>query len=73
MLNLASILIGAFALAAAALAFIPLLGWMNWFVIPVAVVGLGVGVLSKSRSGRNLNIAVILICILRLMLGGGIF
>lgn len=73
MLNLVSILIGVFALLSAALAFLPLLGWMNWLVIPVALVGLGIGVASKSRSGRNLNIAVILICILRLMLGGGIF
>jgi hypothetical protein len=46
---------------------------MNWLIIPGAVVGLGVGVLSKRRSGTNLNIAVILICALRLMLGGGIF
>ena len=73
MLNLVSILIGVFALVSAALAFIPLLGWMNWFIIPVAIVGLGVGVASRSKSGRNLNIAVVLICILRLMLGGGIF
>ena len=73
MLNLVSIMIGVFALAAAALAFIPLLGWMNWFVVPVAVLGLGVGVVSKRKSGTNLNIAVIVICILRLMLGGGIF
>lgn len=73
MLNLVSILIGVFALLSAALAFIPLLGWMNWLVIPVALVGLGIGVASKGKSGRNLNIAVILICILRLMLGGGIF
>jgi hypothetical protein len=72
MLNIVSILIGALALVAAALAFIPLLGWLNWLIIPLAVLGLGVGVVSSHRSGRNLNIAVILICILRLMLGGGI-
>ena len=73
MLNLVSIVIGALALVCAALAFIPLLGWMNWFIIPIALVGMGVGVVSRSKSGRNLNIAVVLICILRLMLGGGIF
>ena len=73
MLNLVSILIGVLGLLTAALAFIPLLGWMNWFVIPVAVVGMGIGVLSKRRTGTNLNIAVILICVLRLFLGGGIF
>lgn len=73
MLNIVSILIGVFALLSAAFAFIPLLGWMNWLVIPIAVVGLGVGLVSKRRSGTNLNIAVIIICVLRLMLGGGIF
>lgn len=73
MLNIISLLVGVAALFMAAFAFIPLLGWMNWFVIPVAIVGLGVGVVSKRRSGTNLNIAVIIICALRLMLGGGIF
>jgi F0F1-type ATP synthase assembly protein I len=73
MFNIASILIGVIALGMAAFAFIPLLGWMNWFVIPVAIVGMGVGIISKRRSGTNLNIAVIIICALRLMLGGGIF
>jgi hypothetical protein len=73
MFNIASLLIGFVALGMAAFAFLPLLGWMNWLVIPVAIVGLGVGVISKRRAGTNLNIAVIIICILRLMLGGGIF
>lgn len=73
MLNVISLLIGAMALIMAAFAFLPLLGWMNWLVIPVAIVGLGIGVASSRGSGRNLNIAVILICALRLMLGGGIF
>jgi hypothetical protein len=73
MLNVISVLIGAFALLLAAVAFIPLLGWMNWLVIPLAIVGLGVGLVSRRRSGTNLNIAVIIICALRLMLGGGIF
>ena len=73
MLNVISVLIGAFALLLAAVAFIPLLGWMNWLVIPLAIVGLVVGMVSRHRSGTNLNIAVIIICVLRLMLGGGIF
>jgi hypothetical protein len=53
MLNLVSILIGVFALLSAALAFIPLLGWMNWFVIPVAIIGLGVGVASRARAAAT--------------------
>ena len=73
MLNIASLVIGVIALLLAIPAFIPLLGWANWFVIPVALVGLVVGVLSRKTSGRNLNLIVIVIAGLRLMLGGGIF
>ncbi|KPF72095.1 hypothetical protein IP88_10370 [alpha proteobacterium AAP81b] len=73
MLNLVSILIGLVALAMVGVAFLPLLGWANWAIIPVAVVGLGIGLLSDGRAGRNLNIAVIVIGVVRLMLGGGIF
>lgn len=72
MLNLVSLIIGAVALVCAAIAFIPLLGWANWLIIPLAVIGAGIGVVSNSTSGRNLNLVVILIGVLRLMLGGGI-
>jgi hypothetical protein len=73
MLNLFSFLIGLVALALAVIAFIPLLGWANWFIIPLAMVGTLLGFLSKSTSGRNLNLAVIVIGIIRLSLGGGFF
>ena len=72
MLNLISLIIGAVALVCAAIAFIPLLGWANWLIIPLAVIGAGIGAVSSSTSGRNLNLVVILIGVLRLMLGGGI-
>lgn len=73
MLNIASLVIGAIALLLAIPAFVPFLGLINWFVIPVALVGLVVGVLSRKTSGRNLNLIVIVVAGLRLMLGGGIF
>ena len=73
MLNLVSLIIGAVALVCAAIAFIPLLGWANWLIIPLAVIGAGIGAISSSTSGRNLNLVVILIGVVRLMLGGGIF
>jgi hypothetical protein len=73
MLNLVSLLIGAVALPCALVAFIPLLGWLNWFIIPLAVVGLALGAISTSTSGRNLNLVVIAVAALRLMIGGGIF
>lgn len=73
MLNLISLLIGLGTLVLALVAFIPLLGWANWVIIPMAVVGLALGALSSSNSGRNLNIVVIAIGALRLTLGGGLF
>ncbi|MDE0878662.1 MAG: hypothetical protein OSB00_08350 [Sphingomonas bacterium] len=72
-MNIISILIGFVTLAFGLVAFIPLLGWMNWFVIPIGIVGAALGALSTSRSGRNLNLVLIVIFALRLMLGGGIF
>ncbi len=72
MLNLVSLVIGVVALLLAAVAFLPLLGWANWFILPLAVIGAGVGQMSDARSGRNLNLFVIVVGILRLMLGGGL-
>ena len=73
MFNLVSLIIGAVALVFALIAFIPLLGWANWLIIPLAIIGAEVGVISRSTSGRNLNLFVILVGVVRLMLGGGIF
>ena len=72
MLNLVSLIIGAVAGLLVIPAFLPLLGWMNWLVMPVAVLGLLVGLASGGTSGRNLNLIVIVIGVLRLMLGGGL-
>lgn len=71
-LNIVSLVIGAFALLLAIPAFLPLLGWANWIIVPIAIVGLALGALSGRTSGRNLNIVVIIVGILRLSLGGGI-
>jgi hypothetical protein len=72
MLNLVSLLIGALAFVLAIVAFIPLLGWANWLIIPLAILGAGVGMISGATSGRNLNLFVIVVGTLRLMLGGGL-
>ncbi|MFN3817742.1 hypothetical protein [Blastomonas sp.] len=73
MLNILSILIGLFALLMAIPAFLPLLGALNWLIIPVAMLGVLVGFVSSSNTGRNLCLVVLAICIIRLSLGGGIF
>ncbi len=72
MLNLVSLIVGLVALLCGAVAFLPLLGWAYWLIIPLAVIGAGIGAMSQGTAGRNLNLFVILIGIVRLMLGGGI-
>jgi hypothetical protein len=72
MLNITSIVIGVIGLILAILALFPLLGWANWFLLPIPVVGLALGVLSKQTTGRNLNIVVLVIMVGRLIIGGGI-
>ena len=47
MFNLASLIIGFVALVLAVIAFIPLLGWANWFIIPLAMIGAVVGLISR--------------------------
>ena len=70
MLNLISILIGVIALPLMLIALIPLLGWLNYMVVPIAVIGIALGALSDSNAGRNLNIVVALVGTVRLWLGG---
>ncbi len=73
MLNIVSLVIGAVSLFFAVFAFLPFLGWANWLIIPMALIGLAIGAVSGRKSGRNLNLVVIGVGVLRLMLGGGIF
>jgi len=73
MFNLISILVGLVALLLAIPSTIPLLGWGNWFVLPIALVGAGIGALSRSNGGRNFCLIVFALAVVRLMLGGGLF
>ena len=70
MLNLVSIVVGVIALPVMLLGLIPLLGWLNYLVIPLAVLGAALGALSDSNTGRNLNLIVMLVGFVRLWLGG---
>lgn len=72
MLNILSILIGIVALILAIPSTIPLLGWGNWIVLPIAVIGIGLGALSRSNHGRNFCLVVFGVAVIRLMLGGGV-
>ena len=72
MANIVSILIGIVTLILTAIAFIPLLGWANWLIIPFSVIGLIFGLISSSNTGRNICLIALVLGIVRLSLGGGI-
>lgn len=73
MFNIISLIIGFVALLCAIVAFIPLLGALNWLIIPLAIIGAVVGMFSGGTAGRNLNLVVIVVGVVRLILGHGIF
>jgi hypothetical protein len=73
MFNLLSVIVGLVALAGAIVGFFPILGWLNWAVIPLALLGAGFGILSRSDTGRRLNVFVLVVAIIRLIIGHGIF
>ncbi len=72
MLNVLSLLIGIAAGAVAVFGLIPFLGWANWFLLPIAGIGLVLGLISRRKEGQILNLVVIAIALVRLTLGGGI-
>ncbi|CAP53515.1 MULTISPECIES: hypothetical protein [Xanthomonas] len=77
-----SLLWGIVALLWMVLAFIPLLGWGNWFLIPFAAFGAliaaiallftSVGNRGRAKTGLLLNAVVIVVGVIRLGLGGGV-
>ncbi|WP_114520338.1 hypothetical protein [Altererythrobacter sp. ZODW24] len=72
MMNILSFLLGIISLVIVIPATIPLLGWANWFALPLIVIGVVLGQISSSNSGRNFCLVVLAIAALRLTLGGGI-
>ena len=73
MLNILSIVIGVVALVLAIPSALPFLGWGNWIVLPIAMLGAGIGALSSSNGGRNFCLVVLVMAVIPLSLGGGIF
>ena len=81
-MGIISLLWGIVALLWMLLAFVPLLGWGNWFMIPFAVVGailaaIGIALTAPANRGRAktgliLNVVAIVIGGVRLLLGGGL-
>jgi hypothetical protein len=72
MANIIAFIFGAIALIFALVAFIPLLGWLNWIIMPIAGIGVAFGFASDKNGGRNFCLVVVAICAIRLWIGGGI-
>lgn len=81
-MGLISLLWGVVALLWLVLAFIPLLGWGNWFLIPFAAVGAIIATIGllfthtskrgRAKTGLLLNALVIVVGVIRLSIGGGV-
>ncbi|MFN4070243.1 MAG: hypothetical protein ACK4HT_01590 [Thermus caldifontis] len=52
-------------------ALLPLVGWLNWLVLPLALLAAGLGVLSGEERAFKLGLLVMMVSALRLFLGGG--
>jgi hypothetical protein len=81
-MKVASFVLGILAIGGMFLGLIPLLGWLNWFVIPFAGIGLLISIIAvaTSQENREISIAGLVLCsialfisIPRLIIGGGIF
>jgi hypothetical protein len=71
-MNIISTLWGIVTLLLAILALFPFLGWANWFILILAVIGLIIGAFGQRKTGMLLNMVAILIACFRLFIGGGI-
>ncbi len=72
MANLISILIGLIALVLTFIGLVPLLGWTNWLILPIAGIGALFGLISSRTSGMYFCLIVMAISGFRLWIGGGI-
>ncbi|CAN5635912.1 hypothetical protein BH10PSE14_BH10PSE14_23090 [soil metagenome] len=71
-MNIISLLLGVIVLVFALIGFIPLLGALNWLLIPMALIGAAIGAISSHKSGRNLNLLLVVFCTIRLIIGHGL-
>lgn len=72
MINLISLVWGVVALFLALICMIQFLGWGNWGVIVLAIIGAIIGAFSSKKGGLYLNIIALLLAFFRLIFGGGI-
>ncbi|HEY40553.1 MAG TPA: hypothetical protein G4O18_01695 [Dehalococcoidia bacterium] len=66
-----SLIMGILAMMGAFVAFLPFLGWMNWGVVPFAVIGLVIGIVvtATAKRDRGAGIAGIALCAIAIFIG----
>ena len=81
-MKIVSFVLGIVSIIGMFIGLIPFLGWINWGVIPIAAVGLIISIvaIASEKENRGLGIAGLILCtialligIIRLIIGGGIF
>ncbi len=70
-MQLISVLIGIFAFVWMVLGMIPLLGWIQWPVLALCVLGIIFGSFAQRKVGLTINLVVGLVAALRAFIGGG--
>ncbi len=65
------LIFGILAVITMFIAFIPLLGWMNWLNIPFAILGLIFSLLgvTMSRGNKSAGISGIVLCVIAISFG----
>jgi hypothetical protein len=65
------LLFGLFSILGMFIAFLPFLGWMNWGIIPFAIVGLVISIVgtANARKSKGLGLAAIILCCIAIVLG----
>jgi hypothetical protein len=72
MLNVIATVWGIVTLLFAVICLFPFLGWGNWLVILMAIVGIIISAFSEKRNGMTVNIVALILAFFRLIMGGGI-
>ena len=69
-MDVISFIIGIISLLAIFVAFLPYLGFLHWFIVPLAVVGFFLGLAGRVQS-RNKGLAIggVVLCSIALLIG----
>jgi hypothetical protein len=71
-MNAISIVIGVLCAPIMFVGLIPLLGWMQWIMLPGAALGAILGAFARNKAGLMINLIVLGVGMFRLFMGGGI-